>query len=408
MDYSLLSKATLNFYEKTSDNIIGVGFGYKTKGGQVTEQKSLIFTVRKKMNPDEIPEDEKIPPKVTFSGQSFTTDVVERTFQFLVDCPTDFYTWQSVTPTNRNKIRPLKGGISTTNYTKLSGYVGTMGFLAKDNETNSLVGVSNDHVYIYDSFINSDKNPSGSTSNVVNNVITQPNEGGNSGLQNAIGIVKRYNPLQITGYNYADVALTTINETDINYSTSYQQQGITGWTAPLEFATTAEIDNLLGNNSNLFSSGRTTGPKGEGEMKLKVFSSPVIISIDYNLQGVPTTVEFANCIEFIASATTTPNGYICAYPINGGDSGSALVADISGTRKIVGLVFAGSGVGGTVYYGFANRIDDVATAINISPWTGQSVSFSNTAATETYTTNSYSSTKNIILSGKTFWQGGQV
>jgi len=281
-----------------------------------------------------------------------------------------------------------------------------MGFLAVDNETNSLVGVSNNHVLVYDAFLNSDRSLGGIKTSILNDFVTQPNESGNSSLNNAIGKVKKYKPISSGSINYADVALTTINSSDINISTSYLMEGVTGWTQPLEFATSSEIDGLLTNKNNLFSAGRTTGSKGEGEMKLLTNSYPVTINIAYTKQGNDTVVQFGRCIQFIASATTTPNGSICSYPINGGDSGSALVADISGTRKIVGLVFAGGLIGGVTYFGYANRIDDVVDAINISPWTGQTVNYSNTGITETHIVLGRSSTEKLILSGKTFYQVG--
>jgi hypothetical protein len=143
-------------------------------------------------------------------------------------------------------------------------------------------------------------------------------------------------------------------------------------------------------------------------MKLLTNSYPVTINIAYEKQGINTTIQFGRCIQFIASASTTPNGTICSYPINGGDSGSALVADFSGTRKIVGLVFAGGLLSGVTYYGYANRIDDVVDAINISPWTGQTVNYSNTGATETHIVLGKSSVEKLVLSGKTFWQVGTI
>jgi hypothetical protein len=404
-DMKLLDELTIKYQQETSDNVIGVGYGYKTKNGLLTTEKSLIFSVSKKLPIEQVDEKDLIPNTITYSGETFKTDVVELEIKPLT-CPSDFYNWQTTPPSNRNKIRPLKCGISVTNFSDLSGFVGTMGFLAVDNETNSLVGVSNNHVLVYDAFLNSDRSLGGIKTSILNDFVTQPNESGNSSLNNAIGKVKKYKPISSGSINYADVALTTINSSDINISTSYLMEGVTGWTQPLEFATSSEIDGLLTNKNNLFSAGRTTGSKGEGEMKLLTNSYPVTINIAYTKQGNDTVVQFGRCIQFIASATTTPNGSICSYPINGGDSGSALVADISGTRKIVGLVFAGGLIGGVTYFGYANRIDDVVDAINISPWTGQTVNYSNTGITETHIVLGRSSTEKLILSGKTFYQVG--
>jgi len=372
----------------------------------MTDSDAVVFTVRKKRPLDEIPEEERIPNQIEFNGLTFDTDVEEGEYKFVEDCPSDFYDWATTPPANRNKIRPIQGGISVTNYTKLSNYVGTLGFVGVDNQTNSLVGVSNNHVLIEDAFLTNERSTSGEKSSIYENMVTQPNESGNYGLQNAIGIVKKYVPLSGTSYyNSVDCALTTLNESDID-STSYQQYGMTGWTQPLTFASTSEIDNLLSTNPNLFSAGRTTGPKGEGDMKLFVDSISTTISINYNKQGTSTTIYFEDCIRFYASASTTPTGFVCTYPIAGGDSGSALVADFSGTRKIIGLVFAGSYFNGQVVRGLANRIDKVAEQMDISPWTGGTVNYSDTGNTQTYTVSGLSSEPYIVLSGNTYWQAG--
>jgi hypothetical protein len=406
-NFYFLDELVTKYQNETPDNVIGVGYGNKITNNLLTTERSIIFTVKKKISIDEIDEENIIPPIITYSGETFLTDVVELEIKPL-NCPSSFYTWQTTPPTNRNMIRPLKGGISMTNFTNLNNFVGTLGFLAVDNETNSLVGVSNNHVLVYDAFLTSQRMSSGITTSILNNIVTQPNEFNNSSISNSIGIVKRYKPITNGSINYADVALTTIRSSDVNMSTSYLMQGVTGWTQPLIFASSVEIDGLLSNKNNLFSAGRTTGSKGEGEMKLLTSSYPVTINIAYTKQGNDSVVQFGRCIQFIASASTTPNGSICSYPINGGDSGSALVADFSGTRKIVGLVFAGGLISGVTFYGYANRIDDVVNQINISEWTGQTVNYSNTDMTETYSISEMSSLDNIILSGKTFWQAGTV
>ena len=409
MNNELIKKLTRYYHEITPEDVVGVSFGKKETGGVLTDKDAVVFTVLKKKPLDEIPDQERIPSQIEFSGVTFDTDVEEGEIQFLESCPSDFYSWTTTPPSNRNTIRPLQGGISSTNYTNLGSYVGTLGFLAVDNDTNSLVGVSNNHVLVYDAFQANELNPSGERSSIQNNFVTQPNESGNSGLQNAIGLVKKYVPLSGTSYyNSVDCALTTINESDIDYSTSYKQYGMTGWVTPLDFATTSEINNLLETKPNLFSSGRTTGPKGEGDMKLFAESISSVISIAYHKQGVSTTVYFEDCIKFYASASTTPSGYVCTYPIAPGDSGSALVADFGGTRKIVGLVFAGSTSGGVTTRGYANRIDKVVEQMNISVWSGQTMNFSNTGSTETYTVSGLSSDDTLNLSGNTYWQGGII
>lgn len=413
MDNNLLSEVTKHYHSITNDDVVGVSFSKKRVDGKITDQPALVFTVLEKKPIDQIPEDQLIPKVIEFSGQTFLTDVQQGFYEF-ASCPSSFYTWQLTPPTNRNTFRPLQGGISTSNFTSMSGYVGTMGFIAVDNETNSLVGVSNNHVWVQDAFIASQRIYLYPKQNTYLNFVTQPNEFNNFGFQNAIGLVKKYVPLSGSPtYNTVDVALCTVNSSEISNTQSYKQVGMTGWTQPLEFATTSEIDNLLTTNPNCFSSGRTTGPKGEGEMKLLIDSvSAVIGPIGYERQNILTPIQFADCITFVASASTTTPGDICPYPINGGDSGSALVAEIGGVRKIIGLVFASLNtlVNGqpTPVAGIANRIDKVVQEMNISPWTGNTVNFSNTGATQTFTVAGRSPDETVIVGSNTYWQSGLI
>jgi hypothetical protein len=396
-----LSEITKELFLNTPDNVTGVWVGFKQKDGMITDEVSVIFNVKEKLPLNSIPENEKLPSELVISGKTFKTDVISQNFKILQECPADFYTWQTTPPPNRNKIRPLQGGIQITNYTTLGGYYGTMGFLAEDTETNSLVGVTNNHVIIGDAFINSERNFSSPITNVLNNLIIQPV----TGSTDFIGVVKRYYPIyENNNVNYIDAALLTLNNVDINNTTSYRQFNTTGWTQPLQFATTSEIDNLLVSYPNLFSSGARTGAKGEGEMKLlpnSVSSTQVVGG--YNKQSTIKDVVFSDCIVFVASGASTPSGFVCTDPIAGGDSGSALVANLGGTRKIIGLVFAGSQT-----FGLANRIDRVASLLNIRPWTGQTTNFSDTGNTQTV---SYFGSRTDItksISGNTYWQAGGI
>lgn len=404
MDRKQISELIRKCHKETSADIVSIGFGHKVRGDVVTDEESIVFSVEKKKPIEELKPNELIPKTVSHSGITLSTDVIEmKRPVFLTSCPNSFYEWQQTPPSNRNKIRPLKGGVAVTNHTDSGGlWVGTLGFLAVDNETNSLVGVSNRHVLVESEgwLINSQRSPSAPISNIRADVVTQPNEN----LSDSIGVVKRYVPITLEDYNYADAALTTIDSTAVDNTISLQQEGLTGWTTALEFATSQEIDNLMTTNPKLFSSGRTTGAKGEGEMELRTHENFVSI----NMGG---GIYFADCIMYIARTPSLPPGAICPWPVAGGDSGSALIAEFGGVRKIIGLVFAGgeaSNGDGKMYYGVANRIDDVATSINISPWYGQSVSFSDKNNIEEHIVSGLSSDLTINISGKTFWQAGTV
>ena len=400
-----LRKLVEKYYDETPEDVVGVTYTKKMKDGKYTDEDAIVFTVKKKKPIDEIPEDEMLPEVINFNGSELKTDVIEGSYE-LLQCQT----WV-IPPTNRNKFRPLKGGVSVTNYTNSPGTVGTLGFIAVDTESNSLVGVSNNHVLVKNAFSASyvDINLPPLT-NSFQNMVTQPNDGVDVGLQSSIGIVKKYVPLSGQPIsNTADVALTTVNQSDIDTGVSYLQEGLNGWSQPLEFATTEEIDSLSAGTIDLFSAGRTTGPKGEGATKLRVFSTVSTFNIGY-FNGDPVmydSIKFSNSIGFWATASTLNPGQICTYPIAPGDSGSALLADFSGTRKIVGLVFAGASDSlGRTIYAFANRIDDVAEQIGISAWTGNQVYYSDTGNTEQHIVSGLSSDTTLVLSGKTFNQLG--
>jgi hypothetical protein len=405
MDINNISTITNEIYETTPENVVAVGYGKKMVDGKLTSELSIIYGVIEKKPLLEIPENERIPSTILIDGESVKTDVVVWEIPSLLQsCPTDFYDWVNTAPPNRGLVRPLVGGVSITNYTKLSNYAGTMGFVAVDNQTNSLVGVSNAHVLIDDAFLGSDRTINNLYRNVADNDVTQPSSGeeGYVGQNNKLGIVKRYYPITETGNNTIDCSIFTIDSDDVNTGTMYQQLGLTGWTQPLVFATQSEILNLVIDDTPLYSSGRTTGAKGEGDMKLIPWAIAVSTNVSGNSkQGVPTTVPFTNSIVFIASGATTPSGNSCPYPIASGDSGSALIGDFGGVRKIVGLNFAGS-----TYYGFANYITNVSSLMDISPYTGQSINYSDINNIEYHYVSGKSSDITLSLSGNTFWQVG--
>jgi hypothetical protein len=135
----------------------------------------------------------------------------------------------------------------------------------------------------------------------------------------------------------------------------------------------------------------------------------VSVQIDYNKQGVDIPVYFENQIRFRLSCPdySAVTSY-CRYPVQGGDSGSALIYETpSGQRKILGLVFACTQEPGTdiCFQGYANRIDDVASELNISEWLGQSVNFSNLSAIDAVCLPN-TTDKTIVIAGKTYWQLG--
>ena len=398
-----LKKVMVELNEMTSDEIVAVGFGFKTSNGKTTSQRSVVFTVIRKKPLSEIPRSERIPNEILIDDQVFPTDVIEGSIHaFAFDyCDPAFYTWQTVPPTNRDKHRPVLGGTSVKNFTALGNYVGTLGFIAVDNETNSLVGVSNNHVLIDDAFYTTDRNLSGIKTNVwtpSGNSVTQPNEFSNSGIDNTVGVVKKYQPIKSVPFNNEiDCALVAVDSLDYNDQTtidtsiSWKQEGIVGMTSPPRFATTQELDTMFANpNQEYYSSGRTTGAKGEGDTKLYCVANSSSILIQYNRQGDGTTVYMNDTFELQAKGSTTPSGDWCYFPSHFGDSGSAILTKLDDGQGgyewvIVGILYGGRSIEDPNNPGqrlsitsLCNRIDNIANSLNISAWDGtfNGISFS--------------------------------
>jgi hypothetical protein len=434
MKNNRLKQITADLNKSTSSDIVGVGYGFKQVNGKTTSDRTIVFTVIRKKPLSEIPENERIPSKIEIDGEIFDTDVIEgnmTTFGYGFH-DQSFYDWQINNPGNRNKHRPLMGGVSVTNYTALGNYVGTLGLLAIDNETNTIVGVSNNHVLCDDAFFTTERNLNGSITNLYTpsgHKTTQPNESGNNGINNSIGIVKKYQPIKpIPFNNEVDGALISIDILDeegvpnVDPNVSWIQFGVNNNTPP-RFATTQEIDTILQDpTKEFYSSGRTTGPKGQGSTKLYCTSYSTSITINYKLQGSDVPCYMNDTFILQASGSTTPSGDWSYYPSAGGDSGSAILTQIEGDSGllewvIVGLLYGGMQVtdpenpDNTIPIAtLCNRIDNVATSLNIREWDGtlNNVFYGNNNNVLTHVVSGPSSDKTKVVNGVRYWQMGLV
>jgi hypothetical protein len=359
-------------------------------------------------------------------------------------------------PINRQTTRPIKGGLSITATVKCPPYgpgsVGTMGLVCQDSASNALVGLTNNHVVVRDPFYTNQRNTIGviqneydlidSSNTIQGNYVYQRGESSllNPGGNLEIGRVLRYVPLytsastaaNITKINNSDAAIFSLyctasgGATIISFTSSFQQVGLS-YTSSMPFASTAEINNLMNTNPELYSSGRTTGAKGSpGTLcPLRIWSLGVNSYVGYNLQGTQTLAYMQDLIAFVKpdnSASYAPSGSgapaaVCPYPAWAGDSGSTLIANIGGVWKIVGLVFAGNGVPynppatGLNYeiassMGLACRIDHVASQLGIKAWTGSAAPIVDPNSIAYITVSGSNDTKTLNCSGSTYWQVG--
>ena len=396
----------------STPNINSVSYGYKFVGGKQTDELCIMYGVEKKKPLSELTPEEILPSKITIGDSVLKTDVFEVSMAEQLACNANC--GQIAGPNsavNRAFTRPLKGGLSITSTNNVST-VGTMGFIGVHTETQTLVGVTNNHVTIQDAFYTSERNLFGTIKNEYSPVdyIYQNGESGSIPTDPAytIGQSLRYVPIYAegNGVNYVDGAIFSLDAPDVDITTSYQQAGVTDYTLPLPFATTSEIDNLLSTNPMLYSSGRTTGPKGGSSCPMRIFALFTSQVLTYKLQGVPTYCRFNDQITFVKPVDDPNLTTICSNPIYSGDSGSALIADFGGVRKIIGLVYAAGSIGGIIYYGYANRIDRVASELGIEAWDGTAKGYVDPSSITYKTTYNGSSNKTITCEDKTYWQVG--
>jgi surface protein len=359
----------------TSSNITSISYGYKHVNNVQTDELCVVYTVKEKKPISELLPSEIISKTISIDNALVKTDVKElHSIELLVCNPACGQVAGPSSAANRAFTRPLMGGLSITSTNTVTS-VGTMGFIAVHTATNTLVGVTNNHVVIQDAYIACDRGNSPPFENEYQpiNSVYQNGEAGIIPPPNfTIGQTLKYKPIYVNATNDVDCAIFSLRQPDIdmtNPSTSGMQVG-EAYTACLPFATTAEINNLLVSNPMLYSSGRTTGPKGGAGCPLRILSTFNIFSIFYQLQGVNVPCTFTNVLSFVKPEFDPSLSSVCVNPIFGGDSGSALIADFGGVRKIIGLVFASGTdtVSGNTGVGYACRIDVVAAQMGIQAW----------------------------------------
>ena len=414
-------------------HVTSVGYGYKISGGVNTGEPAIVFGVEAKKPLSEIPEGELLPSSVDISGVAVKTDVKEIGRIELLTCNLGCgQNAGSGSVANRTFTRPIKGGLSITSLNN-PNTVGTFGLVVKDVATGALVGLTNNHVTIQDAFYTSQRNLAGVLQNEyypVDNIYQDAEYAGVPPATNIIGRSLRYVPIYpVTSglTNSVDAAIFSLDASVVSSTISWRQVGLDSVVADhLPFATTGEIDTLLAVNPQLYSSGRTTGPKGGASCPLKLFELGSTFFINYKMQGPCEPANTSGCTSILMvnaigyfkppvehPETQDPAEYsYCCNPVRGGDSGSALIADIGGIIKVIGLVFAGGGYGcdfgdNSYTFGYACRIDEVASQLGITSWDKEDLlQFVNTNTMEYITEPGGSSDKTKSCGGKTFWQVG--
>ena len=283
-------------------NVCGVGIGYKMSGGRImsVRELSIVALVTQKVRPLSLLSSHDAVPS-TIEG--ITTDILETGVIRVPPTP--------VTPLRQTPIRPAPGGCSIGYYRITAGTLGCL--VRRGYETFIL---SNNHV-----LADENKGQRGDP-------ILQPGPyDGAMFPEHKIAELEDFVPLTFTGTNKVDAAIAK------PVSLGIVTDEILGIGIPRG---TIRAD--LG--IRVIKSGRTTGIT----------------------RGVITIMDATVDIEYKGGRARFENQLIVAMPgfSRGGDSGSVVLID-DGTRRVCGLLFAGS-----EYVTIINRIEDVLSALNIT------------------------------------------
>ena len=427
-------------FQNASENINSISFGYKEKNGQITDKLSIIYTVKNKKSKNLIPAEELIPEFINIDNYDYPTDVIESQEAKILGCYSFETDVHPLVQEHRKKIRPLRGGISLTSSANCGFYdigsgleyvrpykYGTLGAIVVDDVTNTLVGLTAGHVMAKDisfghirnfntGFYNihspvelktyelSDNNlllTDALTDVKYQQVMIQFNETGeyaNLYSNDVIGEPKRYIPALTGNYlNSGDAGIFTLQPGSIEITGSEQQLNLST-ASGLLFANSTEIYDAFTGRKSLYSAGRTTGPKGDN-CPLFIHSLNGSAAVNgYEINGIPNqSLSFENVLAIKYQNYTDD-------PAAEGDSGSVIYGDFDGTKKIVGLIFASANA--TTAY--ACSIDKIASALKISPWTGQVKNFDNPATKKTFLTSSNETGVYLNTLGQDYSQVGII
>ena len=208
--------------------------------------------------------------------------------------------------------------------------------------------------------------------------------------------IKRASFYDLDNDNTVDAAVLSMES--LLFSTTsyrfYQPTGTTDITSYFTFATTTELDNLLTSPpSRVYSVGRTTGPKGWGSTsacQLEVSAVDASANVGFDERGSTISASFNDLIRYKYVDNSN-------FPVAGGDSGSALFADMDDPNS------------GT-HTGFACRIDNVASIMNIRAWSStETPDFSQSTITEQtvdFDTDSSPEDLSRTINSATYWNAG--
>jgi hypothetical protein len=214
-----------------------------------------------------------------------------------------------------------------------------------------------------------------------------------------IGYLKRYIPLSLTGFNLVENAVIGLdletangiikatNQADQNIGTQILSTENSWKIANTQlvnnqiyypFATTEEINSMTGVafrnegvvHPNIVTAGRTTGSKGNPANALGTLTNPACVYECTSLNYVSLNINFFNnnISQIGGNLSFKFRNCTNTQPIQGGDSGSVVLARFNNIWKIVGTAYASGPSEFRV-----SRIDNIAKLLKIKPYLGQPI-----------------------------------
>ena len=312
-------------------NVVGIGVGYKEKGGQKTDRLSLVVMVRKKVPLSELKREDIVPSEI----HRVTTDVKEvGEIKALSQKPTD-------------RWRPAPGGVSIGHYRITAG---TLGTVVRDAGTNEKLILSNNHVL------------ADSNAGNIGDAILQPGPYDGGGLQaDTIAQLLKFVPLRFTQEppdcpistsvaSMANLVARALRSRHRLLAVRLQQQPNQ---VDAALARPTEPDIV---SDEILSIGQIVGIK-EGELGLGVRKSGRTTGLT---TGTIELLDATVSVNYGAGRTAVFDAQIVSTAMSqGGDSGSLLVD--AAENLALGLLFAGSD-----QITIHNPIGAVIDALNLS------------------------------------------
>jgi hypothetical protein len=293
---------------RASDNLVGIGVGYKVSKGKVRPTHAVRFYVVSKLPLSAIPDAQLLPRSIG----GLPTDVIETgLFQAFA------------APAGQKRIRPARPGCSIGFQFSgaKAGYVmaGTFGAVVADGSTRYIL--SNNHV-----LANENTLPLGSP-------IFQPGllDGGKPATD-IIAKLTKFIPLKFSGINHVDCALAEPTSPKLTSPTVLPKVG--------KLARSTPIAAVVG--MKVHKTGRTTGYRTG-----VVFDVSADVKVGYD----GGTATFQNQV-LVRGDTAEPFS-------DSGDSGSMIVD--RKTQQATALLF-----GGSTSYTIGNHMSDVLAALGVT------------------------------------------